>query len=192
MQKTAIFRLLRTIAVALPLLVSLGLGAQNHTRTITGTVTEAATGEPVIGAGVMLKASNIGTITDLNGHYSITVNDQKGILVVSSIGFKSIEVLISGKSEINFKLENDSESLQDAVVIGYGAQKKATVTGALTVADTKIISTSSQPSLSNALGGVMPGVITRQSNGEPGYDGATILIRGLGTWGNASPLVCIT
>lgn len=74
MQKTAIFRLLRTIAVALPLLVSLGLGAQNHTRTITGTVTEAATGEPVIGAGVMLKASNIGTITDLNGHYSITVN----------------------------------------------------------------------------------------------------------------------
>lgn len=191
MQKTAIFRLLRTIAVALPLLVSLGLGAQNHTRTITGTVTEAATGEPVIGAGVMLKASNIGTITDLNGHYSITVNDQKGILVVSSIGFKSIEVLISGKSEINFKLENDSESLQDAVVIGYGAQKKATVTGALTVADTKIISTSSQPSLSNALGGVMPGVITRQSNGEPGYDGATILIRGLGTWGNASPLVLV-
>jgi len=183
--------MMRRAIAAILLLVTVSIGGWAQTKTITGKVTEAGTHDPVIGAGVMLKASNIGVITDLDGKYTITVNDTKGVLVVSALGFKSVEMLISGKSEINFELESDSESLQDAVVIGYGAQKKATVTGALTVADTKVISTSSAPSLSNALGGAMPGIITRQSSGEPGYDSATILIRGMGTWVNATPLVLV-
>ena len=145
----------------------------------------------MIGAGVMMKASNLGTVTDLDGNYSITVTDPKGILIVSAIGYKQIEMNIANKAIHNFALEPDVESLQDAVVVGYGTQKKATITGSLTTVDTKILDQSAAPSLSNALGGVMPGVITRQSSGEPGADGATILIRGLGTWVNASPLVLV-
>ena len=165
--------------------------AQKPTFKITGTVIDAETKEPVIGAGVMMKASNLGTVTDLDGNYSITVTDPKGILIVSAIGYKQIEMNIANKAIHNFALEPDVESLQDAVVVGYGTQKKATITGSLTTVDTKILDQSAAPSLSNALGGVMPGVITRQSSGEPGADGATILIRGLGTWVNASPLVLV-
>ncbi len=166
--------------------------AQNRGGAIvSGTVLDAQTKEPVIGAGVMLKASNLGTITDLDGRYSLTVTDPKGVLVFTAIGYKTVEMNISGKAVINVTLESDVESLQDAVVIGYGSQKKATITGSLTQVDTKILQQSAAPSLSNSLGGSMPGIITRQSSGEPGYDGATILIRGLGSWTNSSPLVLV-
>ena len=138
-----------------------------------------------------MKASSIGTVTDLNGEYSITVTDPNGILRVSAVGFKTATVDIAGHKVINFTLEPDSESLEDAVVIGYGTQKKATITGSLTTVDSKLLTQNATPSLSNALGGAMPGIITRQSSGEPGYDGATILIRGLGTWVNASPLILV-
>lgn len=173
------------------LMFVLPLAGHAQTLKISGTVTDAVTGEPVISAGVMLKASNIGTVTSVSGEYTISVTDPEGILVVSAIGYKSQEVPINGRGVINFKLEMDSESLEDAVVIGYGTQKKATITGSLTQVDTKILKQSAAPSLSNSLGGVMPGVITRQSSGEPGYDGATILIRGLGTWVNAAPLILV-
>ena len=162
-----------------------------ETLKISGKVTESDTGEPIIGAGVQMKASSIGTVTDLNGEYSITVTDPNGILRVSAVGFKTATVDIAGHKVINFTLEPDSESLEDAVVIGYGTQKKATITGSLTTVDSKLLTQNATPSLSNALGGAMPGIITRQSSGEPGYDGATILIRGLGTWVNASPLILV-
>lgn len=110
------------------------LYAQNAFK-VTGRVYDAQTKEPIIGAGVMMKASNIGTITDLDGNYEMTVNDAKGILVVSAIGYKSVEMLISKRGVINFPLETDAESLEDAVVVGYGTQKKATITGSLTTAN---------------------------------------------------------
>jgi TonB-linked SusC/RagA family outer membrane protein len=163
--------------------------ARNHT--VTGKVIDAKTNEPIIGAGVMMKATNIGSVTDLDGNYTISVNDQKGILVVTSLGYKSQEVAINGRSKIDFMLDENTESLEDAVVVGYGTQKKATVTGALTVVNTDIIAKATTPSLANALGGAMPGLISRQASGEPGYDGATLLIRGLGTWANATPLVLV-
>ena len=156
---------------------------------VTGKVYDAKTNEPVISAGVMMKAANIGTITDLDGNYEITVNDTKGILVVSAIGYKSVEMNIGKKAVINFPLEPDIESLEDAVIVGYGTQKKATITGSLTTVDITDIARSTQPTLSNSLGGVMPGIITRQASGEPGNDGAILQIRGLGTWVNANPLV---
>lgn len=158
---------------------------------VTGKVYDAKTNEPVISAGVMMKAANIGTITDLDGNYEITVNDTKGILVVSAIGYKSVEMNIGKKAVINFPLEPDIESLEDAVIVGYGTQKKATITGSLTTVDITDIARSTQPTLSNSLGGVMPGIITRQASGEPGNDGAILQIRGLGTWVNANPLVLV-
>ena len=165
--------------------------AQKAMFVVSGTVVDAETKEPVIGAGVMLKASNLGTITDLDGKYTLSVTDSKGVLVISAVGYKSVEMNINNKTIINVPLENDVESLEDAVVIGYGSQKKATITGSLTQVDTKLLEKSAAPSLSNSLGGAIPGIITRQSSGEPGYDGATILIRGLGSWVNSSPLVLV-
>ena len=138
---------------------------------MTGKVYDAETNEPIIGAGVMMKASNIGTITDLDGNYEITVNDAKGILVVSAVGYESMEMVIGKKAVINFPLEADMESLEDAVVVGYGTQKKVTITGSLTTANMVDISKSTAPSLSNSIGGMIPGVITRQRSGEPGNDG---------------------
>ena len=180
--------LLLMVMLALPVCLS----AQGRKSiTISGTVTDTSTGEPVIGAGVMLKASNVGTLTDLDGTYLLKVNDSKGILVVSAIGYKNLEVLINERSSINVSLEPDTESLEDAVVIGYGTQKKATVTGALTVVSTEVVGKATTPSLANALGGTVPGLISRQSSGEPGYDGATLLIRGAGTWLNSNPLVLV-
>ena len=138
-----------------------------------------------------MKASNIGTVTDLDGRYEITVNDPKGILIVSAIGYESMEMVIGKKAVINFPLEEDVESLEDAVVVGYGTQKKATITGSLTTANITDVAKSTAPTLSNALGGVVPGIITRQSSGEPGNDAAVLQIRGVGTWVNSSPLVLV-
>ena len=164
--------------------------AQNAFK-VTGKVYDAETNEPIIGAGVMMKASNIGTITDLDGNYEITVNDAKGILVVSAVGYESMEMVIGKRAIINFPLEADMESLEDAVVVGYGTQKKVTITGSLTTANMVDISRSTAPSLSNSIGGMIPGVITRQRSGEPGNDGAILQIRGVGTWVNANPLVLV-
>ncbi len=166
--------------------------AQSHSSvTITGTVTDKTTSEPVIGAGVMLKATNVGAVTDIDGTYLLKVNDPKGVLVISALGYKNQEIPIDGKSKIDIQLDPDVESLQDAVVVGYGTQKKATVTGALTIVNTDLVAKATTPTLANALGGTVPGLISRQSSGEPGYDGATLLIRGLGSWVNYTPLVLV-
>ncbi len=180
--------LLALVMLALPLSA---YAQGKKSITVSGVVKDAQTGEPVIGAGVMLKASNVGTLTDLDGSYLIKVNDSKGVLVVSAIGYKTQEVLIKERTAIDVLLETDAESLQDAVVIGYGTQKKATVTGALTTVSTEIVGKATTPTLANALGGAVPGLISRQRSGEPGYDGATLLIRGAGTWLNSSPLVLV-
>ena len=180
--------LIALVMLAMP--VQLGAQGKRYV-TVSGTVKDAITGEPVIAAGVMLKASNIGAITDLDGTFLISVNDPKGILVVSAVGYKTKEVMIEGQTSLNVALDIDAESLEDAVVVGYGTQKKATVTGALTTVNTELVGKATTPTLANALGGTVPGLISRQSSGEPGYDGAALLIRGAGTWLNSSPLILV-
>jgi len=179
------------LAAVLVAFASVSLSAQSKTRTLSGTVKDALTGEPIIGAAVMVKATNIGAITDMDGQYVLGVSEEKATIVASSLGYKDVEVLLNGKAVINFSLEPDTESLEDAVVIGYGAQKRATLTGALSVVSSKELAKTSSPSLSTALGGVVPGIVSRQVSGEPGYNSATLLIRGMGTWANASPLVLV-
>ena len=92
---------------------------------------------------------------------------------------------------INVSLKQQSSNLGDVVVVGFGKQKKATVTGAISSVPVNNLQRIATPSLSNALAGSMPGIITRQSSGEPGYDGAAIFIRGFGTWANRSPLILV-
>lgn len=188
------FLLLMALAVAALMLPrqSLAQRARSKTQTVTGCVTDAKTKLPIAGAAVMLQASNVGAITDSEGNYVIGVSDPHGILVVSFLGYKQQETAIQSRSEINFELVEDSQSLEDVVVVGYGAQKKATVTGAMSTVATEQLAKVTSPSLANALGGAMPGIISRQSSGEPGYDGAALYIRGMGTFGaGKSPLILV-
>lgn len=164
---------------------------ESKTLTVKGRVIDARTSEPIAGVAVMLRASNVGAITDSGGHYVIGVGDPGGVLVISFLGYKSQEIAVQNRAQIDIEMVEDVTSVEDVVVVGYGAQKKASVTGAMTLVSADELTKVTSPTLTNALGGTVSGVITRQSSGEPGYDGATILIRGLGTWGNTSPLVLV-
>lgn len=163
----------------------------SKTFIISGQVTDAQTKQPIPGVAIMLKASNVGVTTDSEGRYYLGVNDPDAILVVSFLGYKNVEEHIGNRTQIDFVLEMDSRSVEDVVVVGYGNQKKASVTGSLSLVEPEELAKVTTMSLANTLGGSMPGIITRQTSGEPGYDGAILNIRGMGTWGNANPLVLV-
>ena len=107
--------------------------------TVRGTVVDDS-GEPVIGASVVVKGSkSVGTVSDLNGDFVLTVPSEKSILIVSFIGMSSQEVKITGKGKITVVLKDDSQILQEVVVVGYGQQKKASVVGAITQTSAKVL-----------------------------------------------------
>ena len=161
--------------------------AQNIT--VKGKVTDSR-GEPVIGATVMLSSNQtVGALTDLDGNYSISVPSNSS-LVFSCIGYATQTVAVSGRTVIDLVFEDDSESLEETVVIGYGTQKKKLLTGAtINISGDDIV----KQSTTNALGAIyssVPGVNLVQSSGGPGA-GYNITVRGIGTTGSASPLVVI-
>lgn len=175
------------IAVVL-LLFSLSVSAQQ--RTITGTLVDESTGDPLIGASVVIKGTNQGTVTDLDGFYSLDAADGD-ILVFSYTGYGSREVAItSGMTEISPRLSS-GEILDEVVVVAYGKQKKATVTGAVVGVQGLELKQSPAVNLGVSLAGRLPGVVVIQPSGEPGNDNALINIRGTNTLGNNSPLVVI-
>lgn len=163
------------------------LGAQTP-GIMSGTVLDI-NGEPAVGAGVMIKGTSTGVIADLDGHYSISAKTGD-VVVVSSIGYQDVELPFEAGTK-NVVLRFASESIEDLVVIGYGTQKKESVTGSLTSVNPEILKSMASASLSNTIGGTMPGIITRQTSGEPGNDFASVYIRGMGTWGNSSPLILV-
>ncbi|MDR0938524.1 MAG: TonB-dependent receptor plug domain-containing protein [Mediterranea sp.] len=165
---------------------------QKKKRVITGVVLDGSlNNEPVIGATVKLRNSSIGTATDVNGRYSITVEGDGGVLEFSYIGMKRQEVPIGNQSVINITLEPDSQTLDDVVVVGFGKQKKESVVGAVqTIKPAELRVPSS--SLSTAFAGKLAGVVSVQRSGEPGADGASFWIRGISTFGGGStPLIFI-
>src|SRR5690625_1907303 len=148
-------------------------------------------GEPLIGVNIQVKDSSKGTATDFEGKFVLEDVDENAVLVISYVGYQTQEIPIAGNSELDIVLVSDSELLVEILVVGYGTQKKLSVTGAISDVPTKNIQLVATPSLSNALAGSMPGIVSRQSSGEPGYDGAAIFIRGFGTWENRNPLVLV-
>jgi TonB-linked SusC/RagA family outer membrane protein len=156
---------------------------------ISGTVTDA-NGEPIPGVTVSLPGTTVGTATDLDGKYSLTV-PEGSTLVFSFIGFETQRFDVGGKSVINVTLTEDMASLDEVVVIGYGTQKKVNVIGSIATISNEELTASPVSMVSNALAGRLPGVIVQQRNGEPGNNAATITIRGNATLGNNSPLVVI-
>lgn len=147
-------------------------------KKISGIVTDRS-GEPIIGCSIMLKGETIGTITDIDGKFSLNA-PQNGVLKISYIGFKTIEQPINGKMDFKIILEENNELLNEVVVVGYGVQRKASVTGAVASVQTKDIVAVKSPNISNTLVGQLPGLRAVQRTGAPGDDVANIDIRGFG------------
>lgn len=163
-------------------------------KTISGVVLDVKS-EPLIGVTVVIKGTTNATMTDIDGKYFIIANPED-ILMFSYTGYQAQERAVGSESAINIVMREASIVLDDVVVVGYGTQKKISVTGAVTNAPVKMLQSVPTASLANALAGQMPGVITRQSSGEPGFDGAQIYIRGLATLHHGdsrftSPLVLV-
>jgi TonB-linked SusC/RagA family outer membrane protein len=157
-----------------------------------GQVKDAVSGEPLIGVGVRVKDTNSGTITDLDGNFSVRAS--KGDrLVISYIGYKTLELELNDRTDLGvISLQENAETLEEVVVVGYGVQKKASSVGSITsVKGDDLLKVGSVNSVSEALQGQMAGVVAINSTSKPGADQASLLIRGKSTWGETAPLVLI-
>lgn len=163
---------------------------QQLKKTITGRVVDQQ-GESIIGANVVEVGSTNGTITDVDGRFSLSV-EENALLRISYIGYNNQEISTRGKTTLSITLQEDIQSLEEMVVVGYGSQKKASLVGAIVSTNAEAISRSGNPTnLAQALTGQLPGVTTITSTGEPGEDNPRILIRAQGTWNNSEPLVLV-
>ncbi|MEX6690598.1 TonB-dependent receptor [Danxiaibacter flavus] len=158
-------------------------------KTITGKITDEK-GAPLANVSVMVKGTTRGVTTNEAGEFSITA-DEKAVLVINYIGFKGQEVSVANKSSVSIQLASDAAKLEDVVVVGYGAQKKVTVTGAVAQVKGTELEKAPTVNLSNSLAGRLPGISAVQSSGEPGYDGSSIRVRGTNTLGNTSALIVV-
>ncbi|HKG68212.1 MAG TPA: SusC/RagA family TonB-linked outer membrane protein, partial [Segetibacter sp.] len=165
--------------------------SQNSTtgRVVKGLITDDKDA-PLQGVNISIKGNSKATITDESGRFSIAA-DNNSTLIFSYVGFGTKEIPVRSQTTINVKLEAENRALNDVVVVGYGTQKKVNVIGSVVTVGSREITAAPVSNLSNALGGRLPGAVIQQSNGEPGKNGATILIRGMATLGNNEPLVVI-
>lgn len=158
---------------------------------VTGTVIDV-NDEPLIGVNVVIKGTTRGASTDMDGRYSFENVDEDATLVFSYVGYRTLEVEVNGRTEINVIMEDDLQQLDEVVVVGYGTQTKANLVGAVTAVSGSEIEAIPAPDVTNAISGRLPGSIIIQQSGEPGQDAAKILIRGRSTLGdNTGPLVVI-
>ncbi|HSJ68261.1 MAG TPA: TonB-dependent receptor [Anditalea sp.] len=158
---------------------------------ITGVVRDAE-GQPLPGATVVLKGTTRGTVTDLDGRFTIsTEGSSQPVLVVSYIGYDTQEIIIGNQTSLDISMQEDATSLEAVVVVGYGTQKKATLTGAVSQVTSEVFANRPITNINQGIQGTMPGVTITGASGAPGQNAGAIRIRGIGTWGNATPLVVI-
>lgn len=162
------------------LLALLLIGVQAFAQSaVSGKVTDEA-GEPCVGANVLIKGTTTGTMTDLDGNYSLTDVRKGAILVFSSIGYTSQEVRLGSSSVVNVVLKSDADFLNEVVIVGYGTAKRKDLTGSLTQIDNKLIASQNSSSATKALEGAVPGIVYASVDGQPGND-AGLRVRGLGS-----------
>lgn len=164
--------------------VILGEIVQQQKKTITGNITDK-NGAPIIGANIVEKGTTNGTITDVDGNFTLTV-DESASLQISYIGYLSQEIKIAGKAKIDLTLIEDLKGLEEVVVVGYGTQKKVTLTGAISAITSENIVTTKNENVQNALTGKIPGLRVVQKTSEPGVFSNAFDIRGFG-----APLIII-
>lgn len=161
----------------------------NQQQTVSGSIVDAQN-NAIIGANVVEKGTSNGTVTDYNGHFSLNVS-QNSILVISYIGYVEQEIEVGNRARIDVVLQEDNQALDEVVVVGYGTQKKANLTGSVYSVDLSSLSKRKVGQTSMALQGLVPGLTVTQSSGQPGADGGTMRIRGVTTLGNNNPLVLV-
>ena len=160
-------------------LVQKSQSVTQNKKKISGKIVDS-TGEPVIGANIVEKGTTNGTITDLNGNFTLEVSS-KSILLVSYIGYAPQEVTVGNLQSINVKLREDTEMLDEVVVVGYGTQKKSDVTTAVASVSSENLKNRAAVNFGEAMAGQVPGVLIQQTNGAPGGEGLTIKVRGTGS-----------
>ncbi|MFA6858298.1 MAG: TonB-dependent receptor [Bacteroidales bacterium] len=170
------------------MLTSLSLSAQNNTITVNGSVLNTD-GEPIIGAGVIIKGTSTGVASDMDGKFSISTTPD-ATLLISSIGYDSKEVKVNNQTKITVRMESDVVALQDAVVVGYGSQKKVNLTGSVASVSKKDIEGKPVANIIEALQGTTPGLVIQQGSSYPGSS-PSINIRGLNTMNDNNPMVLI-
>lgn len=181
--------LLRLLPIVVLMLIAQIVCAQPNQ--VKGVVKDAA-GEAVIGASVVEKGTSNGTVTDSDGNFALGVSSDKSVLQFSYIGFLSQEINLNGKDFITVIMKENAELLGEVVVVGYGAQRKESVVGAISQLTNKDILESPAANISQAIAGKISGVITTQISGAPGSDDAQIYIRGRATFaGDAQPLILV-
>ena len=182
---------MRVILTFLSAMAAVAVSAQDLSRNVEGRVTDAMTGEPIPYASVHIEGTMLGTSTDGEGIYVITVPSD-GILVFSSIGYRTREIPVEGKSAVNAALEPDMESLEETIVIAYGTATKSSFTGSASMVDSQTIESRVSTNVTSALAGTTPGVQIISSSGDPASSGSTIRIRGIGSMSASnSPLYIV-
>ena len=178
----------RLVLVTLWMMIGI-LTASAQSRTVTGIVTSASDGEPLIGATVMVKETKSGTVTDMDGRFSAVVSRGQ-TLVVSYIGYDSKTIKYNGQSTINVELSEDATNLDEVVVVGYGVMKRSDITGSVVSVGEKDIKKSIITSVDQALQGRAAGVQMTQNSGSPG-GGISVSIRGVNSLNGNEPLYVI-
>lgn len=163
---------------------------QQQQRVVSGNVSDYE-GNPLIGVTILIKDSSIGTTTDVDGNYKLTVASPYDILVFSYIGFIPREEVVRERQIINVTLEEDVGQLDEVVVVGFATQKKETITGSIASIQTKEIKQSPAANLATSLAGRLPGLTSIQRSGEPGRDVTQLVLRGLGTINGQTPIILV-
>ena len=171
-------------------LLLFGLAGNAQQNKTLNAVVLTDNGSPIVGASVQLKKAAKGTSTNQDGKFTITYNSPDSLLI-SSLNYTSKQIYLQGQTTLQITLQEKSHQVDEVVVVGYGTQRKATLTGSVTQINADEINESKSPNIANSLAGRMPGLVVNNRSGEPGADGSSILIRGSGTTGNNAPLIVI-
>ncbi|RXF72152.1 TonB-dependent receptor [Arcticibacter tournemirensis] len=180
-------------ALCLVLFLMIGVApAAAQSKIITGIVKDQQ-GEVLPGVSVLVKGTTTGAVTDINGKYRLTVPGPKAVLSFSFVGLGTQELVVGDKAVLDVTLRDDAKSLEEVVVVGYGVQKRATLTGAINTVSSKEILQSPTSNVTNSLAGRLPGVSVIQQSGQPGLNSSTIKIRGVATYntGNQGAIVIV-
>ena len=180
----------RFLGILLGLFFLLSGSVFAQSQKITGTVKDNQ-GEVLPGVSVKIKGAATGTVTNANGVFNITVTDNNAVLVFTYVGYVAQEKPVAGSATINVVMAPSSNNLNDVVVVGYGVQKKVNVIGSVVAVSSKELEDRPIASVSQALSGLVPGAYIHQSSGQPGSDGASILVRGQGTFNSTTPLYVV-
>jgi TonB-linked SusC/RagA family outer membrane protein len=191
MKPAILFLLLALVLPANILATEISTDTEQQQLRVSGTITDAASGEVMPGVNIQAKGTVLGAISDSDGKYTLDLTDRNSTLVFSFIGYVSQEIPVGGKMTVDVALVQETTSLQEVVVVGYGTQKAATITGSISAVKAENLKASSTINFTNTFAGRLPGLVVVTRSGEPGNDNSTLRIRGMNTLGDNSPLIVV-